>query len=81
MPWSVPPFAPSPELVPESERFRAHALECRVLAGYLRDEFARDHVLKAAADFDRIARDEKEREIAHGMVQIGVLMRGLHGGG
>jgi len=53
--------------LPESQRCRARALECRATADLFRVDFARHHMLKAAEDFDRIAR---EARIPH--VEIGI---------
>jgi hypothetical protein len=64
-------------MMPESEHCRARARECRALAGHLHLDFAREHMLKAAADFDRNALEIREREITHGMSRIGELVRGL----
>jgi hypothetical protein len=41
-------------------------------------DFAREHFLKAAEDFDRNALDTAEREIAGGISQLGRLMHDLH---
>jgi hypothetical protein len=68
----------SPDLVPHSQHFRARARECRALAGRLRLDFAREQMLSAADDFERIAYEAREREIVHGIWQLGALMRGLH---
>jgi hypothetical protein len=35
-------------------------------------------MLKTADDFERIARDAREREIVHGIAQLGALVRNLH---
>jgi hypothetical protein len=78
VPAPVQTFVPSPSLVPESQRCRVRARECRALAAQLHGDFARDHMLKAADDFERIARDAAEREIVHGIWQLGELVRGLH---
>ncbi|MGH6788784.1 MAG: hypothetical protein ACRECC_03785 [Pseudolabrys sp.] len=79
----APKFVPSPNLVPaslvpESQRFRVRARECRVLAGRLHLDFARERMLSAADGFERGARDAQEREIAGGISQLGELVRGLH---
>ena len=64
--------------VPESQWCRARALECRVTAQLFRVDFARDQMLKAAADFDGIAREAREREIAEGISHLGKLVHDLH---
>ncbi len=66
---------------PESLNFRARALECRAIATRLRVDFARNQMLKTADDFERIAYDEREREIVHGMAQLGALVRKVHEAG
>jgi hypothetical protein len=71
-----PPAPPGP--VPHSQHCRARARECRALAGRLRLDSARQQMLSAAEDFERIAYEAREREIVHGMSQLGALMRGLH---
>ena len=63
---------------PESQRCRARALECRATADLFRVDFARHHMLKAAEDFDRIAREAREREIAQGILHLGKLVNDLH---
>jgi purine nucleoside permease len=67
-----------PKPIPESQRCRARALECRAVAGRLRVDFARTQMLKTAADFDRAARDAREREIVHGIAELGVLVHKVH---
>ncbi|HTT48151.1 MAG TPA: hypothetical protein VMG39_09135 [Pseudolabrys sp.] len=66
--------------MPESLRYRARAQQCRAMAKVFRADFARHHMLKAAADFERIARDAREREVVHGIAELGALVRGLHRG-
>jgi hypothetical protein len=66
---------------PESLNFRARALECRAIATRLRVDLARNQMLKTADDFERIAYDEREREIVHGMAQLGALVRKVHEAG
>jgi hypothetical protein len=78
LPDHAPKFVTSPSLVPESQRFRARARECRVLAARLRLDFARERMLNAADRFEQSARDAQAREIEHGIVQLGELVRGLH---
>ncbi|MGC1465565.1 MAG: hypothetical protein WA792_07515 [Pseudolabrys sp.] len=77
-PSLVPPRLVPTSLVPESQRCRVRARECRALASRLRVDFAREHLLKAADGFERSARDAQEREIGHGISQLGELVRGLH---
>lgn len=60
--------------VPESRRCRERALECRSLAGHLRVQNARDQMLKAAGDYERMARDAEQREIAQGLSQLRALI-------
>ena len=43
----------------------------------MQQDFAREHMLKAAENFERNARDTREREIARGISRIGELMRDL----
>ncbi len=64
--------------VPESQRWRARALECRAMADVLRGELARRQMLKAAADFDRIADEAREREITQGMSGLGHRVRQVY---
>ena len=66
---------------PESLNFRDRALECRVIAARFRVDFARNQMLKTADDFERIAYDEREREIVHGMAELGALVRRVHRAG
>ncbi|MGH6664408.1 MAG: hypothetical protein ACREB2_05840 [Pseudolabrys sp.] len=66
---------------PESLNFRARALECRMIAARFRVDFARSQMLKTADDFERIAHDEREREIVHGIAELGALVRKVHEAG
>ena len=75
-----PAFTSSPDLVPESQHWLNRARQCRLIAGRMRQDFAREHMLKAADAFERNAEDSREREIAGGIRQIGSLMRDLHQG-
>lgn len=66
--------------IPESRRCRERALECRTVAGRLRVQNARDQMLKVAADYERMARDAKQREIAQGLSHLSALVvRQRHG--
>jgi len=76
----APKDAPSPPLVPESQHWLNRARQCRQVADRMRQDFAREHMLNAAAAFERNAAESREREIARGIGQIGSLMRGLHQG-
>ena len=60
--------------MPESRRCRERALECRTLAIHLRVQNARDQILKAAADYERMARDARQREIAQGLSHLRALV-------
>ncbi len=64
--------------VPESRRCRARALECRTMAGSFRGQFAREQMLKVAANYDRMAQDAKIREIAQGISHLTALVAGRH---
>ena len=44
----------SSSIIPESRRSRARARECRTIAERLRVQTARDQMLKAASDFERM---------------------------
>ncbi len=76
----APKFTPSPPLVPESQHWLNRARQCRQIAGRMRQDFAREHMLKAADAFERNAAESKEREIARGIREIGTLMHELHQG-
>ena len=76
----APKFTPSPDLVPESQHWLNRARQCRQIAGRMQQDFAREHMLNAAAAFERNAAESREREIARGIRQIGSLMRDLHQG-
>ena len=66
--------------IPESRRCRERALECRSVASHLRVQNAREQMLKAAADYERMARDAEQREIAQGLSQLRALViRQSHG--
>ena len=53
--------------LPESRRCRKRARECRSMAELVRVHIARDQLLKAAADYERMAREAEQREIAQGL--------------
>ena len=53
-----------PPLVPESQHWLNRARQCRLIAGRMRQDFAREHMLKAADAFERNAAESREREIA-----------------
>lgn len=59
--------------VPESRRCRTRAVECRTMAELFRVQIARDQMLKAAADYERMARDAEQREIAQGISYLRAL--------
>jgi hypothetical protein len=59
--------------VPESRRCHARAREFRAMAQSLRVQSSRDQMLKAAADFERMARDARAREIAEGLTYLRTL--------
>lgn len=60
--------------IPESRRCRERALECRAVAGRLRMQIARARMLKVAADYERMARDAEQREIAQGLSFLRALV-------
>jgi hypothetical protein len=62
-----------PIAMPESRRCRERALECRNLADRLRMQIARNQMLKVAADYERMARDAEQREIAQGLSHLRAL--------
>ena len=76
----APKFTPSPPLVPESQHWLNRARQCRQIAGRMRQDFAREHMLNAAAAFERNAAESREREIARGIRQLGTLVHELHRG-
>jgi hypothetical protein len=63
-------------LVPESRKFLARARECQTMAQALRVQSSRDQMLKAAADFERMAQVARAREIADGLMHLRVTARG-----
>ena len=76
----APKFTPSPPLVPESQHWLNRARQCRLIAGRMRQDFAREHMLAAAAAFERNAEESREREIARGIRELGSLVHELHRG-
>ena len=76
----APKFTPSPSLIPESQHWLNRARQCRQIADRMQQDFAREHMLNAAAAFERNAAESREREIARGIRQLGSLMRELHQG-
>jgi hypothetical protein len=67
-------------VIPESRRCRERARQCRSVAGLLRVQNAREQMLKAAADYERMARDAEHREIAQGLSLLRALVvRQRHG--
>jgi len=62
-----------------SQRYRARAENCRAMAARFHGDFARRHMLKAADDFERIARDAQQKEIVSGMAELGEIVRKVHG--
>ena len=59
--------------VPESRRCRTRALECRNIAERFRVQSAREQMMKAASDYERMARDAEQREIAQGLSHLRAL--------
>ncbi len=76
----APKDTPSPPLVPESQHWLNRARQCRQIAGRMRQDFAREHMLNAAAAFERNAAESREREIARGIRELGTLVHELHQG-
>jgi hypothetical protein len=64
--------------VPESRRCRKRARECRTMAERFRVHIARDQMLKAAEDYERMAHDAEQREIAQGLSYLRALAAGRH---
>jgi hypothetical protein len=62
--------------IPESRRCRARARQCRTIAEQLHGQIARHHMLKAAADYERMANDAEQREIALGLSHLRELATG-----
>jgi hypothetical protein len=59
--------------LPESRKCRTRARECRTMAERFRLPIARDQMLKAASDFERMARDAEQREIVQGVTELKAL--------
>lgn len=68
----------SPSIIPESRRFRTRARECRTMAERLRVQAAREQMLKAASDFERMAQEAEQREIAQGLGQLNDFAASQH---
>jgi hypothetical protein len=49
------------------------------MAERLRVQAARDQMLKAASDFERMAQDAEQREIAQGLTQLKAFATSQHG--
>lgn len=64
--------------VPESRRCRMRANECRMLAERLHAQLAREVMLKAASDYDRMAREAEEHEIAQGLSHLRAVASDLY---
>jgi len=62
--------------IPESRRCRARARQCRTIAYQLRGHIARNHMLKAAADYERMANEAERREIELGLSHLRELATG-----
>lgn len=60
-------------VLPESRRCWTRARECRTMAERFRLPIARDQMLKAASDFERMARDAEQREIVQGVSHLKAL--------
>lgn len=56
--------------IPESRRCRTRARQCRTIAAQVRGQIARDRMLKAAADYERMAIDAEQREIVLGLSHL-----------
>ena len=61
--------------IPESRRYRTRARECRSMAELFRVHIARDQLLKAATDYERMAQETKQREIAQGLSHLLAMSR------
>ena len=64
--------------VPESRRCRMRANECRLLAERLHAQLAREVMLKAASDYDRMAHEAEQHEIAQGLSHLRAVASELH---
>jgi len=56
--------------LPESQKCRARAIEFREMAELFHLENARDQVLNAAANYERMAWEAERREIAQGISHL-----------
>ena len=66
------------KMMPESLHCRARARACRAMAERFQGDFARSHMLKAAADFERMANDAQDREVLTGIARLGELVSVMH---
>jgi hypothetical protein len=64
--------------LPESLHYLVRARECRSMAARFRVDFARQRMLMAAAEFERIAENARDRELAGGIAELGALVGNLH---
>ncbi|HEY6400605.1 MAG TPA: hypothetical protein VI479_04310 [Blastocatellia bacterium] len=64
--------------VPESRRCRMRAKECRILAERLRAQRAREVMLKAVSDYERMAREAEQQEIAQGLSRLRAVASDLY---
>jgi len=64
------PVMSLPLAIPESRRCRTRARECRSMAEHFRVHIARDQLLKAAADYERMAQEAEQREIEQGLSHL-----------
>ena len=64
--------------LPESQRCRKRAAECRRTAAGLRMPDTREQMLRVAARYECMARDAEEREIAQGLTHLGRLVSRRH---
>jgi len=60
--------------LPESQRCRKRAAECRRTAAGLRMPDTREQMLRVADRYERMARDAAEREISQGLSHLGALV-------
>jgi hypothetical protein len=70
--------APTNIPLPESLHYLVRARECRSVAARFRVDFARRHMLMAAAEFERIAENARDRELAGGIAELGARVSRLH---
>ena len=64
--------------IPESRRCRTRAREYRTMAQQFRVQIARDQMLKAASDYERMADEAELREIAQGLSYLRALAASRH---